>query len=635
MNHALVPSVLRCSAAVSLFVSGALAQSNPAHSCTFFGGSSSDESIEAVAVASNGDLIVAGYTKSADLPGTAGGFDSTYSANRDAFVARLTGDGTQVLAATYLGSVLIDEASFVQEAGNGSIWVGGTTQSPAFPTTLDGFATHAGQQDAFVVRLSSDLSTLEYGTTLGGSQRNFGDAFAIDDANGRIYIAGLSTLDPVFPITPTAFQATIPGGASFFLSVLDISVPGSTTLAYSTFLGGSGFEDRVGDLTHEGAGIVTLSGTTFSADFPTTTGALQPSGTGSSNEDAVVTRINTQLPGTAGLLFGTYITGSGNESEIRHDTDASGDIYMLVQTNSPTMLTSVPSLISSSGPNSDAYYLHINPQLANSASLVYASWIVTVGGDLVADIAHVNGKVAMFIRTTQFGQLVTPGAFMGGSHGGDHGYVIELDVSQPVPTLSYATHYAGCATTPQQLQARAMHYDGNEVVLAGIAEGAPITAGAFQATTTNRSGFVGRLELLPWPAPITFGTSCPGSTATPQLAALTPARLCQSFDLEASALLPNSFVLFAAGLSRTFYQGVPLPASLAPLGAPGCMVTVALDFTELRATAATGSASWSIPMPSAPTFLGIEVSVQALALDLTANALGLTTTNGVASEVRW
>ncbi|MDI9631534.1 MAG: hypothetical protein QM311_08765 [Acidobacteriota bacterium] len=61
---------------------------------TYLGGSDKD-SIEAMAEAANGDLLVGGLTRSADLPGTAGGAQQLHSDHgglEDGFVARLSGD---------------------------------------------------------------------------------------------------------------------------------------------------------------------------------------------------------------------------------------------------------------------------------------------------------------------------------------------------------------------------------------------------------------------------------------------------------------------------------------------------------------------------------------------------------------
>ena len=85
-----------------------------------------------------------------------------------------------------------------------------------------------------------------------------------------------------------------------------------------------------------------------------------------------------------------------------------------------------------------------------------------------------------------------------------------------------------------------------------------------------------------------------------------------------------------SGLSDTTSPLGPLPASLAAIGMPGCELQV--DPVIIDAVLATGSsASWTLNIPNDPLLLGQQVFSQCGALDIGANAAGLTTGNyGVA-----
>src|SRR5258706_1049861 len=83
-------------------------------------------------------------------------------------------------------------------------------------------------------------------------------------------------------------------------------------LSYSTYLGGSGDEDanRQGGIAADAAGNAYVTGTTRSTDFPTTSGAFQPTHTGGAfvSHDAFVTKLNST--GSA-LIYSTYLGGNG------------------------------------------------------------------------------------------------------------------------------------------------------------------------------------------------------------------------------------------------------------------------------------------------------------------------------------
>jgi len=60
---------------------------------------------------------------------TPGAFQQNKAGADDVFVARLSADGSQVLASTYLGGGLFDLAYHVEVEQDGSIWVGGSESS--------------------------------------------------------------------------------------------------------------------------------------------------------------------------------------------------------------------------------------------------------------------------------------------------------------------------------------------------------------------------------------------------------------------------------------------------------------------------------------------------------------------------
>ena len=69
---------------------------------TYLGGTNDDRG-NGIAVDTAGDAYVTGQTTSTDFPTTAGGFQTPYGGDQDAFVAKLNPTGTALIYSTYLG----------------------------------------------------------------------------------------------------------------------------------------------------------------------------------------------------------------------------------------------------------------------------------------------------------------------------------------------------------------------------------------------------------------------------------------------------------------------------------------------------------------------------------------------------
>src|SRR5207244_10727241 len=123
------------------------------------------------------------------------------------------------------------------------------------------------------------------------------------DAAGNAYVTGNAN-STNFPTTTGAFRNGLVGFADAFVAKLD---PTGSTLLYSTYLGGSNFNDATG-IAVDAAGNAYVTGSTLSIDFPTTTGAFQPTFGGDC--DAFVTRLN---PTGSVLVSSTFLRGSSFE----------------------------------------------------------------------------------------------------------------------------------------------------------------------------------------------------------------------------------------------------------------------------------------------------------------------------------
>jgi hypothetical protein len=221
-----------------------------------------------LALDGQGGLLVAGFTDSPDFP-VVDAAQPVMDARRSGFIARLSTSDGAILYSSFFGASGADEFHDLAVGPSGDIYLTGVTDSTDFPTVNPLQASLAGLRDAFVVRLSADARTILYSTYLGGWNYDPGQAIGLDSA-GNIYVAGYTQSND-FP-TLNAVQSV--WGGDYDVWAARISADGSH-LDYSTYLGGSRYEAPA-RIAVDPAGYVTLTGTTNSAEFPTTPGALQP-----------------------------------------------------------------------------------------------------------------------------------------------------------------------------------------------------------------------------------------------------------------------------------------------------------------------------------------------------------------------
>src|SRR5262249_21242478 len=112
-------------------------------------------------------VYVAGFTASTNFPGTGNGAQTALAGDFDAFIARLNAGLTTLEQTTYLGGPSGDAAlALAIGPTTGDVYVAGLTASTVFPGTAGGGQiTFGGAQDAFVARLSADLSNTPTTTT--------------------------------------------------------------------------------------------------------------------------------------------------------------------------------------------------------------------------------------------------------------------------------------------------------------------------------------------------------------------------------------------------------------------------------------------------------------------------------------
>ena len=264
----------------------------------------------------------------------------------------------------------------------------------------------------------------------------------------------------------------------FHVAVYDTSRPLviDPALVYSTYLGGSADDAGVG-IAVDAAGNAYVTGSTASANFPTTAGAFQTTlGGGGVGFDAFVTKLNST--GSA-LLYSTYLGGSNNDdSGVGIAVDGAGNAYVTGSAFSTDFPTTPGAFQSSFGGVRDAFVTKLNP---TGSTLVYSTYLGGTGDDGGVSIAVDTAGSAYVSGFAQAGFPTTTAAFQPGFGGGPYdAFVTKLGSTGSA--LVYST-YLGGSGDDEVFGGLAVDASGNAYVT-GFTTSAnfPTTPGAFQTT---------------------------------------------------------------------------------------------------------------------------------------------------------
>jgi len=382
---------------------------------------------------------------------------------------------------TYLGGSTADEVNGIALDSNGNAYLTGQTNSADFPVTTGAFQSGNktnGRGTVFVSKLNATGTALVYSTYLGGSQLDTGYAIAVD-SGGNAYVGGNSE-SADFPVTTGAFQTTNVGERAFVAKLN----PTGTALVYSTFLGGSSSE-AVKAIQVDSAGSAYVAGTTFSSNFPVTSGAFQ-----TSNKDGHTVFL-AKLNGTGTALdFATLLGGTDQEEGNGLAIDTLGDSFVTGVTYSNDFpVTSgafQTSLHSSEGSN--AFVAKMNP---TGTALIYSTYL---GGTLL-DIANSiaidgsgNAFVAGFSESSDF--PTTEGAFQTTPGG-----VFVSELNSTGTALLYSTYLGGPGDVGVEGAFGIAVDSAENAYVTGVTKGGfPVTQGAIQSTGGSGNAFLTRLN---------------------------------------------------------------------------------------------------------------------------------------------
>ena len=345
---------------------------------TYIGGKGGDEPF-GIAVDTLGCAYITGVTDSTDFP-TVNAYQFTLSGGYDAFVTKINAAGNGILYSTYLGGSGGDAGLGIAVDSTGCAYITGDTLSTDFPPVNAYQSTLRGVYDAFVTKINPAGSALVYSTYLGGSNDEHGLGIAVD-SSGYAYITGwtYSTDFPLVNPLQSKFSET-------FVTKLNTTGNG---IVYSTYSGGS-LAHLVHSIAVDSSGCAYITGETRSTDLP----LMNPiQSTLRGGYDAFVTKINAA---GNGLVYSTYLGGTGDDYGMGIAADSSGSAYITGQTNS-TDFPLANAYQSTLKGGYDAFVTKIDA----FGGLVYSTYLGGSGGDygqgIAVDIsgnAYVTGETA-------------------------------------------------------------------------------------------------------------------------------------------------------------------------------------------------------------------------------------------------
>jgi hypothetical protein len=459
-------------------------------------GTTSWEGAEAITVDNQGRAYVVAITEATGgFPGATSS-ESAHEVNTALF--RLNPEGTAVEYVLYFNpdpdvTELEDYGYGIAVDNSGSAYIvghGGKDNLCTFMGAVPGYdqTFNGGDYDAFVMKIKSDGSGLEYCTFIGGSEWDGAYDIALDQDNNA-YVTGF-TWSPNFPTTTGAYDETINGSRDIF--VAQVSDDG-TRLEYSTFMGGTGQESaRAIALDNQNNAYVT--GWTTSNDLPTPAPVFDDTLDGFF--DSFVFKLNND---GSDLIFNSYLGGTDEERGYDIILDGQGNIFLTGETLSLDYPVTSGAMDTTFGGGDcsfqncpDGYVARLNP---TATILDFATYIGGDNRDITYGLSlHQDGGVFVVGESISENDFpTTPTSYDPTPNGEGDAFMLWIDSTGS--TLNYGT-YLGSTDIDV---GTAFWTDGqNNIYLTGLTFSSdfPTTPGAYDTTINGDFDvFVSKLML--------------------------------------------------------------------------------------------------------------------------------------------
>ena len=360
-----------------------------------------------IVVDSEGDAWIAGTISSVDLPVSPGALQPKPKGPLSAFVLRLDSTGSHVEFATYLGGSG-EQITGMAIDGTGNVYVTGSSNSTDFPTTPNAFQTNASAGSSFISKFDA-TGNLIYSTYFSGG---YTTAIAVD-ATGAVYITG--SANSGLPVTSGAFQTSTHAPGATFVAKLH---PSGTKLVYATYLAGNGQEQGT-SIAVDSQGNALVSGviqetTTSPSTFPTTSGAFQTTPPSEPSQVSIPLSFISKLNATgSALIYSTLLYASGSLGVGDLKIDSSGNVFAMGATYAYDFPVT-PGSVRQCNPNGTfwravGFLLELS---ADGSHLAYSSYLGSYLGPTVSNAMALDPNDHVYITGAELGNFpVVPGSF--------------------------------------------------------------------------------------------------------------------------------------------------------------------------------------------------------------------------------
>ena len=180
---------------------------------TFIGGDDWDRGWR-IALDSEENAYVTGWTYSDNFPTTSGCYDDSLNGSMDIFICKFNQDGSELLISTLLGGTSEGHSQIAVDSQD-NVFIS-SSAGDDFPVTHGCYDdSHNGAMDVVVCKLSSDLSELLYSTYIGGNQTDRGYSISLISED-NVYVTGFTDSSD-FPTTSGCYDDTYNSGNDIFV----------------------------------------------------------------------------------------------------------------------------------------------------------------------------------------------------------------------------------------------------------------------------------------------------------------------------------------------------------------------------------------------------------------------------------
>jgi len=595
---------------------------------TYLGGSGDDQPA-GIAVDANGNVYVSGATDSSDFPlSTLGSLPAGID---HAFVAKLDATGSNLIYADYLGGSGGDYGYGIALDASNNVYVTGSTASSDFPMVNPFQGTYPGSFNAFLSKISADGSSLLYSTYFGGNGSDIPSSLAVSQTGEMTIAGYTSSTNLAVANAYQSSVSPNQGGVYGEYGFVTKFSPDGASLEFSTYFGGSANaplscglsscwpqpDSQIMAMATDPSGNSYVTGYTNTSNFPSTSGAYLTNNTTQMNANVgFVSKFNSG----GALQYSTYFYGSSGlpMSVNAIAVDATGNAYItgpaLSDATFPVTSSSICDPASAGWACSYAFVSKFDP---TGSTLLYSTFLGPNNSSIPEAIAVDTNNDAYVLGFTSSNSFSTVNGIQPYAGGYD---LLLVEIDPAASTQLFATYLGG--TGDEQPAPAGMVVDGSgNIYLAGTTSSSdlPVTSGAFQQTFGgNTDGFVMKLGAPPAPAlslnpvALQFGSQAVATSSQPQ-------------NISLSNTGTGALSISAIAISGDFSQTNNCGNSIAVGGS----CTVAVTFRPSAAGTRTGSLTvqdnasgspQSIPLSGTGTAVTSDFSIAGSATSATIKA---------------